>query len=577
MKSMPALLVVALIVPLGFALSVSLTNTMPSLFADEAVYHGMTASLAYDADLTYDHEDLVRIYKDFPEGPRGIILKQNDSGKIVFAKPFTYPLVAAIFYRILGVDGFVVLNCLAWWGIIWMVSVVWGSTVMSVLFATLFLLYTAFTPYVLWIHPEIFTAFCAAAFVFTWRISLGQERVYRIRTVILMGVFLALAVSIKPPLILLAAGPALDWMSRLRLKQTALLIAILVALIGVTMGMTYLWTGDVNPYAGDRKIFARDQYPLETDTTTFDSSVSDTWSTESAGFHFRLPVLIWNMLYFWVGRFTGLVWYFFPAVVVVILLLAGSGDRIGNRLGIALAAVVLAQLVLIPTNYHGGGGALGNRYFIALYPALLMCLPRPPGKKTGIVTILIAGLFSGPFLMQSFAASHQPGIHAQSGAYTILPLEWTLTGSHPVFQSGYRHVSFDGFDGFFYFMDRNTSGKEGSGFHVFGDCSAEILINVPFEVSRIVYQIDQAPTPVDGKIITGGGTHSFSLVPLESQLMEFPAGKGHSLVDIYGRERWIYRQEICINGGAIPKYLGMNSDSRFLGAFFTPVSVKAKQ
>jgi hypothetical protein len=77
-----------------------------------------------------------------------------------------------------------------------------------------------------------------------------------------------------------------------------------------------------------------------------------------------------------IGRFGGVLPYFFPAVLALALfLLGGPRDRAG---WLALTAVTmswLAYIWIIPDNWYGGGGTVGNRYFLNLLPAFLFLVP----------------------------------------------------------------------------------------------------------------------------------------------------------------------------------------------------------
>ena len=96
---------------------------------------------------------------------------------------------------------------------------------------------------------------------------------------------------------------------------------------------------------------------------------------------FRLPEvdrrLPENAGYFFVGRHTGLLLYA-PFSGICLLLFALYGRRSPERWGVlaALAGVAFFFLTLIPFNWHGGGGFIGNRYFVNALPALLFLVTR---------------------------------------------------------------------------------------------------------------------------------------------------------------------------------------------------------
>ena len=109
-----------------------------------------------------------------------------------------------------------------------------------------------------------------------------------------------------------------------------------------------------------------------------------------------LEVFPANLVYFVLGRHSGLVPYFFPGVLSVLLFLAWRGGRPWFQ-WITLAGAVFANVVLllwIPYTYSGGGGPIGNRYFMGLYPLLLFVTPPLRSALPAIAAMAIGGLFT---------------------------------------------------------------------------------------------------------------------------------------------------------------------------------------
>ncbi|MBN1355325.1 hypothetical protein JXA40_03535 [bacterium] len=559
-----------LFVLLAAVLSTDVSKSTPYLFADEAVYHAMTVSLAFDGDLVYRREDLQRVCRDFSAGPRGIILKKLDSGKIVYAKPFLYSLIAAPFYRIWHLNGFLVLNVLCWWGIFMILFRCWGGSAGAAVFAGTALVLSAFTPYVLWIHPEMFSAFLVVAFIGLWRsLKPSDPPVITRRKIMAMGAALAVAAWIKPPSILIGIALLVNWIPARRWNWILLTSAgcFMAGVLAVSTSLAF--TGSLNPYSGERKIF-NEHYPLESPGVDF-GDTGNNWSTESAGFHFVPGVLLANLKFFWIGRFSGLVWYYLPGCFCLVLWLLGNRDRIGTGLLISLSTIILVHLVMIPTNYHGGGGALGNRYFTVYYPALLCILPRVPSPRKILLGCIPAALISGVYITQAFTASYRPGDHTQSGFFSTLPVEWTLTGSFPVFDPKYRMVRFPDCSAIFYFLDWNTFGGDNQGFWIRGDSKTRLIAELPENVKMPAFIISSAGIPITGTITEGGISQHFVVKTGLSTRIDFADPAGHELIDIYGRKRRIIPIQIQISGGTIPKFRENSADSRFLGAFCRPV------
>jgi hypothetical protein len=565
------ILALALVIPLGTLLTVDVSRSTPYLFADEAVYHAMTTSLVHDRDLQYDTEDLTHIYRDYPAGPRGIILKQTADGMIMYAKPFLYSLAAAPFFHLWHLNGFLLLNCLCWWGIIWITVRSWGLTLNAVLFAIGVLVFSAFSAYVLWIHPEVFSAFLIMVFLGFWRaLDTSDSKTHNLWKVTGMAIALIAATWIKLPAVCLCIGPVMDWMMQKHWKRIGIFAMTAIVMVMAAGLVNILMTGDLNPYGGNRKVFI-DHYPFETPDSDF-GETGNSWSSESAGFHFIPGVLLANAKYFFIGRYTGLFWYYFPGCICLLLWLSGNRDRMGTCLLLSLGAVCAIHLILIPTNYHGGGGALGNRYFSVYYPALLCILPRPPSKRIIIGSLSAAALLSGIYVTQAFSASYRPGIHTLTGPYSRLPVEWTLTGSFPIFDPRLRMVQFDGFQGTFYFLDRNCYGKQGTGFWLKGDSTTRMILELPECKSRLTFRLSHAPEAVTGHIRSTGIHKDFTVLPGKTQQITLNNLMPNRLIDIYGRERFILPLSFTVQGGLMAKYASDSDDTRYLGVHVSPMS-----
>lgn len=99
---------------LTWALGVATSKNERTIYSDIATHVMIASSVWEDGDLKYSLDDLNRFREDYPivSGPRGLFLKQAGDGSLFFAKPYLYGAVAAPFYGLLGIDGFIVLNVL---------------------------------------------------------------------------------------------------------------------------------------------------------------------------------------------------------------------------------------------------------------------------------------------------------------------------------------------------------------------------------------------------------------------------------------------------------------------------------
>src|SRR5947208_9199385 len=125
---------ILLIVALSAAVSVDVVKTGQGVKSDESTYVAMALSVAYDGDLVYERRDLDRFFGLYRWGPDGIFLKRGKQlrvridasppfvhlrqtpdlrpDRLYFSKSLIYPVVAAPFVRLLGLNGMLVLNVL---------------------------------------------------------------------------------------------------------------------------------------------------------------------------------------------------------------------------------------------------------------------------------------------------------------------------------------------------------------------------------------------------------------------------------------------------------------------------------
>src|SRR5262249_25665368 len=152
-------------------------------------------------------------------------------------------------------------------------------------------------------------------------------------------------------------------------------------------------------------------FPFDADGTSFDAETSGNLMTTNEANDqnilapdFLIPQLKLNIPYFLVGRDAGLVPYFFPGVVIAILwLLRWRHSAVWQWLtALACAGSILALLILTPSSWNGGGGPVGNRYFLSIYPTLLFLLPAGGNLIAGLVSAAMGVTFLGAILLQPF-------------------------------------------------------------------------------------------------------------------------------------------------------------------------------
>lgn len=437
-RLIPALCAALLL--LGIAAGLYKVHFPPGPVADEATYVMMAQSLWHDHDLRYDEGDLARAYQLWDHGPHGLILFTTDGGESVFyGKPYVYSLAALPFYALFGVQGMLVFNMLlflamagyGWWFLRRERGLV-GLWVAGFFFAS-----GAFV-YVFWIQPEVFNMACVFFAVAIWLKVRAVERLGRreLALVGLAGLLLAAVFVSKEPVAIFAAPIALDLLLRHRRRALpALLVLVAMGLAGLAalVGLQWQQSERWSPYRDVQRRSFENTYPLE--------ELDDAWALyrgTNFGSWNKLPfetnprVLARDLLYFFVGRHTGLLPYFPFALFAVALFLLGPRDRARWLLLGAVAAYCVLLFLVRSHNYHGGAGFVGNRYFASIYPALFFLPARLDVRAALLTPFAAAALWIAPVLavpVQQIAPEFGLQVHTRTPAFQALPLELTLLRS----------------------------------------------------------------------------------------------------------------------------------------------------
>lgn len=587
----------------GLALVVAVAVDIPRasdgrFWSDGATYHAMAASLAFDRDLEFGPEDLERVRSSYPGGPQGVFLKRvsgEDGPRLVYAKALAYPAVAAPLVRLLGADrGLLVLNALLFGAALWAgySELRRYSGAGAAAAGALAVFVAGVVPvYLLWETPEVFNLGVVTLGLVAWR------RQRPLVSALLLGVAayskptnvaLALPLLLEP----LVSREARGWTRRL--GEAARRTAVVAAAVAAGFSLTWLATGEVNYQGGERKTFY-DRYPFDPGVT-FDSA--GVWMTTD---HFGPLVagrddhkqtervaparsadelrrsFLLNLGYFWVGRFGGALAYF-PGVVLALLLflLAGPRERHGWLALFALVVSWLGYLLLIPDNWYGGAGTIGNRYFVNLVPLGLLLLPRGRGALAASGAALATLALLLPVLASPVRHSLRPGDHAVGGGFRALPSELTMLGDLSPFTDVWRkRRPFNAPGGdparrpagappsyFLWFLDDGTWGQESSfereGFWLRGGEDAELVLQALAPVRRVRLRVTAGPA---GDIVTarmGGARRRLVLAPLKSGEIVFDAPPAD--VGYYGTR--LHRLRLDSRYGA-----STGRDGRRLGSF----------
>jgi len=177
--------------------------------------------------------------------------------------------------------------------------------------------------------------------------------------------------------LLLALPLIVVLVSKKKFKQLSKAIGACLVGIGFLLLLTYLFLGQFSAYSGPGSYgyLSPSQIPYLTMEGVRKGLVIVGSPLEDIGFN-NWGLFFRNILYFFIGRFTGIIWYAFPAVICAGIYLLNrryisKEEKIAGD-SILIATFLLAVILIVarPLNYFGGRGFICNRYFFIL-PALL--------------------------------------------------------------------------------------------------------------------------------------------------------------------------------------------------------------
>ena len=598
---------IVLVTYVGFALGVDFPRAAFGFQSDEATYYMMGHSLAQDFDLTYRQADLERVWSEFPAGPTGVFLKRGreldltrgaggipvtlqsrpdpDRTRLYYGKSFVYPLAAAPLVRLFGTNGFLVLHA-------FLLALMTLSAYLflharapaGVAFAlgTGYVLASVAPVYFVWITPELFNLGLVTLAYFCWlfkEVARPGSVPRGLRWLLepgsdLVAVLLLGVVTFSKPSNVLLIGPPLAWMAwrgqwRGVLTAGALFGLVVTAFFAVNIAITGEWN-----FQGGERVTCYTGFPFQ--TPAMDLSVcmdrrTDRVLTEvifNRAVFWR--ILRANLVYFFVGRYSGLVVYFFPAVFAMVAFLIAWRRREPWQWLVLIVgfAQILLLVVWIPYNYFGGGGVIGNRYFMNTYGVFLFVLPPIGSMGLALVPWLVGAFFTAQLTLNPFYSSFNPANHAKQGPLRVLPVELTLVNDLPINTSLSRvRVPFGEKERFqLYFLDDNAYGREGNSFWVKGRSRAELLVKTARPVRQLTLTLAGVPAS-DEVVVRGPGfRETVTLGPGESKTVVVPLGEGFPY-----QGTTVWHVSVASSQGFVPMFRAAGSgDHRYLGVMVTP-------
>jgi hypothetical protein len=621
LNARPGLLLVAVLFGLygGLALTVDFPRAAIGIQSDEATYYMMGYSLAEDGDLEYRREDLVRVWREFPGGPSGLFLKKGrdiieggmmlrppffwtrtqpdtDQSRFYYGKSFVYPLVAAPFVRLFGTNGFLVLHALLlalvlWCSYLFLLARMSGT--MSAALAGAFVMASIVPVYFVWITPELFNFCLGLLAYFCWlykeveapeRALRGTRWLFRPSSDVAAAIILGIATFSKVPNALLFL-PILAWLAWKRRWGRFLASGVIFGLFagGLFLANVAI-SGEWNYQGGDRRTFSA-EFPFQTPASSFEVGTLMGRDESLTEIIFDRRVfwtnLAYNIRYFFVGRYSGLVAYFFPAVFALVAFLAAPRRRPAWQYLVLAAGIaqIFFFIITLPYSWLGGGGSVGNRYFMGAYGIFLFLLP--PLSRTWLAAVpwLVGGLFTAQLVLNPFVASFRPGEYARQGPLRWLPVELTMVNDLPIMTDSSRVRQWFGDNppdhsdpGFqIYFLDENAYGREADGsFWVKGESRAEFLVKVDRPMRRLVLTLTSGPLDTTVDALVGGRRQRIALPAGDSQQISFNLDRGFW----YQARAEVWVVSVASSTGFVPIFHGPSTDPRFLGVGVKPTLVE---
>jgi hypothetical protein len=596
----------------AWALSVDFAKLSGGFAGDAATYYTLGHSLAHDLDFEFQRDDLVRVWKEFPSGPEGIFLKRGGGGHLYYAKAYIYPLAASPFIWLFGTNGFLVFHALlmtACFACAYAFLSARSHPVAALLFAAGFLFVSVVPVYMVQITPDFFIFAIVLIGFFFWcykevagPVPVAPAMSWRTRWLLaprsdtVAAAVLGVATFAKPTNIGLIMPLLVSAALRKQWARAAKISVVFGGVVAALFALNIALTGDWNYQGGERKTFygAGDGtftggFPFQSENSTFDSVGLARVGGGSFGVLFTrdalLEVFPHNVAYFVFGRHTGFAAYFLPGFMAVLLFLAATRDRamwqwLTLAAGVCTAAVLLLYM---PFTWSGGGGPVGNRYFLGTYGVFLFLVPPLQSAVAGVFTIGLSALFVAPIISGPFYATRNPAEHSKTGLFRWLPTELTMVNDLPinVVPSRIRQPLGGTPPMLAYFIDDNVFNREGDAFWVRGESSADILLRARIQteadvagvemsrslhITKLTAILETGPRPNRVVISTGGDRRVVDMAPSSQQTIELamPHGMPYKY-DPRFPTNYIYMVSISSSTGFVPMFENGADDSRFLG------------
>ncbi len=298
---------------------------------------------------------------------------------------------------------------------------------------------------------------------------------------------------------------------------------------------------------------------------------------ETAGWWwiFQVPVISFaefreDLVYFFIGRHTGLFLYQ-PFALISLILFFAFARRSPVRWTVLASLVVVALffLTFLSHNWHGGGGFVGNRYFLTVYPAFAYLVRRIRPDWLVALGFAAGGLFIGPLLLSPFGLlvpSPTLQAHARNHPFQAFPFEHSLREL-----PGYWGVSRAGV---FVHGRKDHLRPEGEQLWIAGGDS-ELWLSSLEPLDELVFEVE-SPTPDNQVVIeiedarerltAGPEAQRVVLSPSRPTLMRKDRNRAdwQTLLEVY-----VYRLKIRTASGEMPSWRHQGKQFFYRGCVLT--------
>jgi hypothetical protein len=617
-----ALFATIFLVLAGFALSLDLPRTKLGFQGDEATYYSLGHSLARDLDFAFERRDLVRVWDEFP-GPEGLFLKQGKTidlrrtgtfpylrvvrtpdprpDRLYYGKSYIYPLIAAPFVRVFGTNGFLVLHA-----VLMTLNILAAYTFLrarhssagtALAYAVVFFGASIVPVYFVSLSPELLNVSLVLYAFCLWSLketaaeeAAGGAWLPGSRADYLAAALLGVATFSKPSHALLlfplvfVPGRRREW------RRAAMVAGVFALTTGGLFAGNAAITGELNYQGGYRKSFySHTGFPFANERERFDNIgiglATDTVRVDIIATSLAPRVFLHNLFYFAAGRYSGLLPYFFPGVLSILLFLARPRERREWQwvVGATAFGAAAGLLLYMPYTYSGAGGSIGNRYFMSFYPLFLFLTPPLSSARAPLAAIVGGGLFTAKMVLTPFHTAFFPSDHARSGPLRVLPVERTLvndlmvTGEERRARMPLGGVPVAGA----YFLDANAFDPEGAAFWVKGRARADIVLRAPagvgaggstapLRIAALNVDVLNGGAPNTVTISTGGDRTVLQMEAGAAETVRLEPGYGVPYQPPSQPTNWMYVMSVATTAGFIPLLeVPGATDHRFLGAMIT--------